>query len=68
MGETSRATDVDAAGWGESQSSPRRRGIQPGPCLVLGIAALGVLPGCDSTSFLVIENREISRRSPPKSR
>ena len=52
MGETSRATDVDAAGWGESQSSPRRRGIQPGPCLVLGIAALGVLLGCDSTSFV----------------
>ena len=40
MEATSRATDIDAAGWGESQSSPRRRGIQPGPCLVLGIAAL----------------------------
>ena len=52
MGETSRATDIDAAGWGKSQSSPRRRGIQPGPCLVLGIAALAVLPGCDSTSFV----------------
>ena len=52
MGETLRATDIDVAGWGKSQSSPRRRGIQPGPCLVLGIAALGVLPGCDSTSFV----------------
>ena len=60
MGATSRATDIDAAGWGESQSSPRRRGIQPGPCLVLGIAALGVLPGCDSTSFVPSRPPELS--------
>ncbi|MGA9924021.1 MAG: sugar ABC transporter substrate-binding protein [Isosphaeraceae bacterium] len=60
MGETLRATDIDVAGWGKSQSSPRRRGIQPGPCLVLGIAALGVLPGCDSTSFVPSRPPELS--------
>ncbi len=61
MGETSRATDIDAAGWGKGQSSPRWRGIQPGPCLVLGVAALGVLPGCDSTSFVPPRPPELSR-------
>ncbi len=60
MGETLRATDIDVAGWGKSQSSPRRRGIQPGPCLVLGIAALGLLPGCDSTSFVPSRPPELS--------
>ena len=60
MGETLRATDIDVAGWGKSQSSPRRRGIQPGPCLVLGIAALGVLAGCDSTSFVPSRPPELS--------
>ncbi len=63
MGETSRAPDIDAAGWGKSQSSPRRRGIQPGPCLVLGIAALAVLPGCDSTSFVPSRPPELSGSS-----
>src|SRR5271165_7022914 len=63
MGETLRATDIDTAGWGKSQSSPRRRGIQPGPCLVLGIAALGVLPGCDSISFVPSRPPELSGSS-----
>src|SRR5208337_3853196 len=63
MGETLRATDIDAAGWGKSRKSLGRRGIQPGPCLVLGIAALGVLPGCDSTSFVPSRPPELSGSS-----
>ncbi|MGA2703626.1 MAG: sugar ABC transporter substrate-binding protein [Isosphaeraceae bacterium] len=63
MGETLRATDIDAAGWGKSRQSPRGQGIRPGPCLVLGIAALGVLPGCDSTSFVPSRPPELSGSS-----
>ena len=60
MEETLRAMDINAAGWDKSRKSPRRRGILPAPCLVLGIAALGVLPGCDSTSFVPSRPPELS--------
>ncbi len=60
MGATLRTTDIDAAGWSKSRKSFGRRGIQPGPCLVLGIAALAVLPGCDSNSFVPPRPPELS--------
>src|SRR5271157_3410999 len=60
MEENWRAMDINTAGWDKSRKSPRRRGILPAPCLVRVIAALAVLPGCDSTSFVPSRPPELS--------
>ncbi len=68
MGATLRATDIDAAGRGKSRKSPGRRSIPPGAYLVPGIAALAVLAGCDSNSFVPSRPPELSGSAPAAAR
>ena len=52
LGETLRATDKNSADRGKRKDTPRRRVNLSGPYLMLGIVALGMLSGCESSSFV----------------
>ena len=52
MRETLKATNNHDADWSRTKCTSRRPCVPPSLYLMLGIAALGVVPGCGSNSFV----------------
>ncbi len=64
MGETLRRLGIDPSARGSSQQRARWPGQLPGPCLLLGIAALAALPSCDSNAFVPARPPELITAPP----